>query len=67
VVAVSFTLRNIFDFNTILEELFDFNDDSMVYSLPGSLDSPVYSPPGSFNSPMYSPKAGVSTPFCIHR
>jgi hypothetical protein len=55
-------LRNNSDFNTTIEELFDFNGDSPEYSLPGSLDSPVYLPPGIFDSPVYSPPRSLDSP-----
>jgi hypothetical protein len=54
-----------FDFNTIIEDLFDFKCDPPVYSLTGRLDSPVYSPPG-VSTPRYIHLQGVSTPRCIH-
>jgi hypothetical protein len=54
--------RNNFDFNTIIEEFFDFKGDSPVNSLTGSLDSLVYSLKGSFDSPVYSPPRNLDSP-----
>ncbi len=60
--APSGTVKNDFDFNTIIEKFFDFNGDcdSLVYSLPGSLGSPVYSPQRSLDSPEYHQRSIIS-------
>ncbi len=60
------TSRNIFDFNTIIEELFDFKGDTPVYSPLASFKCPVYSSSASpkFDSPVYS-LWEVETPQCI--
>ncbi len=56
------TLRSNFEFNTMIEELFDLKGDSPVYSLLGSLDFPVYLPPESSDSPVYLPLGSLDSP-----
>ncbi len=56
------TLKINFDYNTIIEELFNFKSDSPLSLLLGSPDSPVYSPPGSFNSLVCLPLGCPNSP-----
>ncbi len=56
-------LRKNFDFNTIIEELFDFFD-SPVHSLPGS--TPLCIHYLEVSNPRRIHYRGVSTPQCIH-